>query len=302
MAKLIKRLQSGGTTYNQRKYDLGLPSYSTEDSPIIYDEYKEEYEADDEKNRKIINDYFNKLVQLNQRRINIDRQHKIPLKGKSMTLTNAGSSTGLKLYENLLDSVYKYGSMAGVSPVEIFGLPNQESTYGALRKSERNNDDVDEIILPSDLVSNWRYVSIYDLNSPFGAITKKVIEATSDRQKSLLEERKRALSNSMSSNSNDEHEKYSKEFNYINKLYGAVQNKNQADVIKQYSKEFDKLYAKESSVTTPPLLDAYLYYKSGLYNTEQPDHKDRVIKKGQEIMNSPQFKQWAKSRGYEFYE
>jgi hypothetical protein len=41
-----------------------------------------------------------------------------------MTLTNAGSSTGLKLYENLLDSVYKYGSMAGVSPVEIFGLPN----------------------------------------------------------------------------------------------------------------------------------------------------------------------------------
>jgi hypothetical protein len=41
-----------------------------------------------------------------------------------MTLTNAGSSNGLKLYENVLDSVYKYGSMAGVSPAEIFGLPN----------------------------------------------------------------------------------------------------------------------------------------------------------------------------------
>lgn len=276
------RFDKGGSlNVEQTKYDLGLPAVSTQDNPIEYNELDEIRKSELESLRTL--QWYEDIEKrmMNKRR-EIAKKYDIPfIPEKEITLTNAGSMTGSKISTNLLDSIYKYSKEANLPLQEAIGLPAQETTFG---KYERRGGRALLLKTPNtrpDLItSDWHYAE----NSPFEYYNKKILNVSSP-------EIRRAERGYLDYYNNTPTDQYNQEYaNLLYNRYIDAKYKAKSDYIKKYREDIIK--EEQSQTLEPPLLHAFNYYKTGNYNKKQKDHRQRVLNKGAEVMQSPEFQKW----------
>ena len=209
-------------------------------------------------------------------RKNLERKFAIPfIKEKQITLSQAGKATGATFSTNLLDSVAKYGKLAGIPLKEAIGVVNKESTFGAgygrglghfydhanSNKTWTPQVTGEQLWSPVVLTSNWHYIN----DNPYQEYIKNSEELT---QKQLDEEAKARRKKSV--------DRYD---------YGRRKFQNDEASFKVFEH---------------PLLNAFKYHKSGGYNTLEAGYSDIVRNRGNEVYQSPEFLQWLNSSPYAY--
>ena len=287
--KDIPKYDEGGEIKdpNLLRYKLNLPSVSTEDLPIIYDE-KQDLENKIKQHEKVVNGFEQKKSDIVQKFNDTADLYDIPkIKDKEITLSNAGSMTGAVLSTNLLDSIYKYANITDLPLTEAIGLPAQETAFGKWRNVggyAYYNAPNDRDTRPDLITSDWQYtkpgvlhyIDMQRLNAGYNASEKEAIELLWDDAKDA--DRRQLL-------------RLRDKEAYL---------KGQADYLKSKQKDIDKIF--ENFKIIPPLQHAYEYYKTGNYNKGDSSHKQDVIRKGEEVMRSPEFKKWAKENNIKYAE
>ena len=214
-------------------------------------------------NRNLYRKYSNRLDDLYQEYRKKSKEQTIPfIKDKYIRLSKAGDLTTAKLSTNMLDSIAKYGALAGVPIETAIGLAAQETTFG---KGE--GDGIPQDIDPMYLVNDYAYVpDAYaglirtadkkTFNGDYSRKTYKILRALRD--------------------------------DFIEKEipYSEEQLRKQIEDRKNKSL----------------LQHAFEYFKQGKYNPGDPNHTKDVQDAGKAAFNSPEIQKWWNTEGYKWYE
>lgn len=214
-------------------------------------------------NKSLYRKYANREVDLDQEYRKKSKEQTIPfIKDKYIRLSKAGDLTTAKLSTNMLDSLAKYGALAGIPIETAIGLAAQETTFGK-GEGDGTPQDVD----PMYLVNDYAYVPnaynslIYTadkkaFNGDYSAKTYKILKALRD--------------------------------NFIEKGIPYAE--------KQLRKQIEE--RKNKSL----LQHAFEYFKQGKYNLGDPNHTKDVQDAGKAAFNSPEIQKWWNIEGYKWYE
>ena len=214
-------------------------------------------------NRGLYRKYANRVAELYQEYRKKSKEQTIPfIKDKYIRLSKAGDLTTAKLSTNMLDSLAKYGALAGIPIETAIGLAAQETTFGK-GEGDGTPQDVD----PMYLVNDYAYVPnaynslIYTadekaFNGDYSAKTYKILSALRD--------------------------------NFVEKGIPYAE--------KQLRKQIED--RKNKSL----LQHAFEYFKQGKYNPGDPNHTKDVQDAGKAAFNSPEIQKWWNTEGYKWYE
>lgn len=214
-------------------------------------------------NRGLYRKYANRVAELYQEYRKKSKEQTIPfIKDKYIRLSKAGDLTTAKLSTNMLDSLAKYGALAGIPIETAIGLAAQETTFG---KGE--GDGTPQDIDPMYLVNDYAYVP--------DAYTNLIYTAN-----------KKAFNNDFSA----------KPYKILSALRDNFVEKGIPYAEKQLRKQIED--RKNKSL----LQHAFEYFKQGKYNPGDPNHTKDVQDAGKAAFNSPEIQKWWNTVGYKWYE
>lgn len=214
-----------------------------------------------------------KLADTRELRKRVEKKYLIPfIEGKKVKLTNAGNASGVVISTNMLDSIAKYGKQVGIPALEAIGLFTQESTLGSHKDRTKgimydrpapDNQWYSERTnyngwSPIVLSSDWNYFK----DNPYVEYLNSTAEITKEEVDRESKHRGRKI---------DKWE--------IGRRHFRNQEKN-------------------FNYFIPPILHALEYYKSGKYNSKEPDHTFKVRARAKELKNSPEIQEWMKTSKY----
>ena len=221
------------------------------------------------------------------------------VKDKRRTLTNAGFSTGAVISENLLDSIAKYAATEGLPIKTALGLAAKESTLGNptddksvyklmgedkalfFKRGGRgqfiNNEGQD--VWARTLVNYYK-----DSWNPYEeAIKAAKIKATGSNGPFYEPQRGTKVNDA----------------SYQLALDKYMQQKHVLDSVLIAGEKYADNQAKKKrhSITGNVLQAAFRDYKRNPnnYNPGQPNYKQLVDKRGEEVWNSPEIQNWYKT-------
>jgi hypothetical protein len=262
-----------------------------------------------EANKRTNTEYYELRKNLSDLRQEQEKKYYIDRGEDTYKLTKAGKLTGATISDNMLDEIYKYGVQSGLDPVDYFGIPAQETALGNTGKTGNpffyeGGYTKDKIVRPSSMVSDWIYRNyIWGDQSPFAYLNNLIFPEDDEKYQDIQKRRSANLERK-------------KDFDLRKKrgavtwdeYYDILAESNQLDneyyeytapKIRKYQRDINKI-AEKAKEDVPTLLHSFLDYKSRNPNPGDPKYKDKVRASGKLLMNSPEFKAWAKKRGYEF--
>lgn len=179
-----------------------------------------------------------------------------------------------KVSQQMIDAFLKYGKMAGVSKQVALGLPYQESTFGQGKDRGVNwtydyNQNTEahkwsrkgknNKYSPVVMFSNWHYFE----NDPY----KEYVNNTNKVSDQQIEAEKKARKRTNV-------QRYEIGYNYFNKQ------------AKSYADNYNPIY------------DAYQFFKTGKYNTNEKNHTQKVLEKGRLLLQNPEIQKMIRQSKY----
>ena len=218
---------------------------------------------------KAQSEYFKARRKYQDKKFGIPNSNQIIIKSDNPKINN------LRINQNVVDSLLKYGSKVNISKQEALGLPFTESTIGNHKdrtagiqyngminsKHWRSFNSGNNMYSPVVLLSNWAYFE----DNPYDEYLNSTDRITDNR---LNQERK------ASKNSNLQKEDIG--WNYL---------------INQERKINYNLH---------PIESAFIRYKSNIYNTNEKDHTQKVKTNGQLLLTNPQIQQLINNSKYNY--
>lgn len=227
------------------------------------------------------------------------KDFKIPfIKEKRRTLTNAGLATGAVLSENMLDSIAKYAEIEGLPIKTALGLITKESTLG----NPTDDKSVYKLIGKDKALffkrgSRGQFIN----NEGQDAWARALVNYNKDTWNPYEEAIKIAKKKATGSNSlflkpndfgnpdNTYYKKALREYNRQKAIIDSVLIAGEKYADRQANK-------KKSSIVGNVLQAAFRDYKNNPnnYNSGQPNYRQLVNKRAEEVWASPEIQGWYK--------
>lgn len=187
---------------------------------------------------------------------------------KRIKLTNAGKLTGAEFSTNMLDSLAKYGAKANL-PIELaLGLAAQESTFGNAKTNGYQSQKDRGVIYGSSVISNWSHGK----DNPW-------------RDLIVTSEKKAGVKNAGKSTAD----------------YSNL-DKDKLDKSLSEGWRYTENQMKKFNPNINVLEHGFNLFKSGKYNTGDPNHFRDVQNSGKLAMKSPEILNWWNKDGKKYYE
>jgi hypothetical protein len=233
-------------------------------------------------------DYFeDKDEEFRRKRFDVDEKHLIPfIPSKSVVLTNAGKvASGARISTNVLDSLAKYGALAGVSPVDALGIPTRETSLGLYpgrflfspnpflpeeHTFHGQNKLVDEgVVSPAEIINNdMFYVSPYNHAVAWAGRTVGGVSKAGDSR--VRYERNPVTDSDM-------------------------------DAALAKSRAYSDRLAGKINMSEHPLLHGFRLFREKKFNRGELGYEDHVRSDGEAVFNSPEVQKWWISEGKNWY-
>ena len=201
------------------------------------------------------------------------------LKDKRKTLTNAGLATGAIISENILDSIAKYATAAGLPIKTAIGLATKESTLGNPTDDKSIYKIVNSKtrqIFKNAGTGQWLNEKGYDVGA------RQLINFYVDESNPYYDARVYSLTKAGFDKPGDNFDKDA----YIKYL---TEGEKYAD---KKAKDYAERYSNKN------VLEAgFRFYKEhpNKYNPGQPNYQQLVNKRANEVWNSPEIQNWYKT-------
>lgn len=176
---------------------------------------------------------------------------------------------GTVVYKNQLDTIAKYGKLAGIPLVDALGIPARETAFTG---GYATSSDID-YIRPADMVSNWNYTSFENPYSNFLRVTQDPDFWKGRRAMWTLEGEK---------------------------MYDVYINPDREDVINRTieSWPYTKKTGKKVNPSVHPLLHSFTDFRRRNPNPKNKEYKKQVRKRGEELLQSPEIQDWMNTSPY----
>lgn len=214
------------------------------------------------------------------------------IKSKKRTLTNAGLATGAVISENMLDSIAYHAQKVGLPIKTAIGLATKETTLG-----NWTNDGTFHTLFKKGSYNHRMYRNMYNANGT----SQHINPGVSIDERNLV-------------NFHDERNPYREAYEYADKksanaipqkeMYsniGSAMIKARAirnDMLNKGEAYADKQAKELKNVQKTHVLDAaFSRFKNNPnnYNPGQPNYKQLVNKRAEEVWGSPEIKNWYKT-------
>lgn len=233
-------------------------------------------------------DYFeDKDEEFRRKRFDVDEKHLIPfIPSKSVVLTNAGKvASGAKISTNVLDSLARYGALAGVSPVDALGIPTRETSLGLYPGAflfspnpflpeahtfHGQNKLVDEgVVSPAEILNNDKfYTSPYNDAIAWAGRTVGGVGSAGDSRV-----------------------RYNR----------SPVTDPEMDAALAKSRAYSDRLARKIDMNEHPLLHGFRLFRDRKFNTGEPGYEDHVRTDGEAVFKSPEVQKWWVSEGKNWY-